>query len=99
MQLLVLGAVQVDDPVNREFALVNGAGDIPWPPPFKDSVLAVCACCEGAVWVGPEQERTRAMAAETGMPAPVIMCLLCCCLTGVATEGSVVYLTSKEPGG
>ena len=96
--MLVLGAIQADNPVNREFARVIGVDGIPWPPPYKNSIPAVCGCCGGAVWLGPEQQRARLQATAAGAPEPGILCLLCCCLTGAADQGSIVSLTGKGPG-
>jgi hypothetical protein len=98
MQVMILGAVQADDEGNRAFAKFHGADGVPWPVPYKNSVPATCAGCEGAVWLGPEQDRTRKQAVEAGTPPLVILCLLCCCLTGAADDANVISLTRKGPG-
>jgi hypothetical protein len=97
MPLTILGAIQADDPANRAFARRHGAQGIPWPQPYKNSVPASCDSCGGAVWLGPEQQRTRQQTARQGRPL-AIFCLLCCCLTGAADGANMISLTRKGPG-
>jgi hypothetical protein len=97
MPVMILGAIQADDPVNRAFALRHGAQGIPWPQPYRNSVPAECGACGGAVWLGPEQHRTRRRMNAARQP-PVILCLLCCCLAGAADDASMIHLTGKGPG-
>ena len=97
-QILILGAIQADDTANREFARLHGAQHIPWPVPYKNSVTAFCANCGGAVWLGPEQQQARQVAAAAGESPLLILCLLCCALTGAAADANVVSLSRKGPG-
>jgi len=56
---IIITGVPADDPVNRAHADVVGyPPDMPWPPPYKDSVVMDCYLCGGRCHVGPELQRT-----------------------------------------
>ena len=97
-QVMILGAIQVDDPANRAFARLHRAQGIPWPVPYKNSVPASCASCSGAVWLGPEQQQAQRRIITAGNPPPLVLCLLCCYLTGLAAGANLMSLSSKGPG-
>ena len=59
MSAPIIAGIPADDPVNRAHAARHGVGDIPWPAPYKDSVLMDCYACGGRVHVGPELQAER----------------------------------------
>jgi hypothetical protein len=96
MSGLIISGIPVDDARNRAHAARLGAQDIPWPAPYKNSVLMDCYLCGGRVYVGPELQKARTIAIDEGDDPPVL-CLLCVALT-VGDNPVVVTLTDKKSG-
>lgn len=94
---VIITGIPADDPVNRARAAAHGAQDIPWPVPYKDSVLMDCYLCCGRVWVGPELQKARTRAISAGDDPPVL-CLLCVALATAGADPVIVKLTDKKAG-
>jgi hypothetical protein len=94
---LIITGIPVDDPVNRAHAAAHGAQDIPWPPPYRNSVQMDCYLCGGRVHVGPELQKARTRAVDEGDDPPVL-CLLCAVLVTGGEMPVIVKLTDKGPG-
>jgi hypothetical protein len=96
---IIITGVPADDPVNRAHADVLGyPPDMPWPPPYKDSVLMDCYLCGGRCHVGPEVQKARTKAVEAGDDPPVL-CLICAALASAqGMTGPFVKLTDKKAG-
>jgi hypothetical protein len=94
----IISAIPEDNPVNRAHAALHGAGGIPWPAPYKGSVLMDCYGCGGRAWVGPELQKARTALVDDGGDPPVL-CLLC---AAIATRDSgrttIIKLTGKRAG-
>lgn len=73
---IILGCIPVDCDRNRLRAAKIGAGNIDFPPPYKNSVQDNCHDCGGPVWVGPEIRAQRAKIVQAGED-PLILCLIC----------------------
>lgn len=97
MTPIIITGIPVDDPVNRAHAAAHGAQHIPWPVPYRDSVLMDCWLCSGRVYVGPELRKARVRAVGAGDDPPVL-CLLCAALATAGTAPGIVKLTDKGPG-
>lgn len=93
----IIAGIPADDPVNRAHAERHGVGGIPWPVPYRDSVLMDCYVCGGRVWVGPECQKARTAAVDLGDDPPVL-CLLCAALATAGDTRFVIPLTDKGPG-
>jgi hypothetical protein len=95
---LIIGGIPADDAKNRARAASLGAQDIPWPAPYRDSVLMECYLCGGRVHVGPVLQKARTIAVDAGDDPPVV-CFLCLAL---ASDGAgdliVLTLTDKKAG-
>jgi hypothetical protein len=94
---LIITGIPVDNPANRAYAAAMGAQDIPWPPPYRDSVLMDCYACGGRIYVGPELQKARTLAVDSGDDPPVL-CLLCVAVITGGDGMTVVSLTDKGPG-
>lgn len=94
---LIIAGIPVDDEVNRAHAAAHGAADIPWPAPYKDSVLMDCYLCGGRVHVGPELQKARTIAVNAGDDPPVL-CLLCTAIITAGDDPVIVKLTDKKTG-
>lgn len=95
--LIIITGIPVDDPANRAHAAAHGAQHIPWPVPYRDSVLMDCYACGGRAWVGPELQKARTRAVDAGDDPPVL-CLLCAVLFTGGDMPVIVKLTNKGPG-
>lgn len=92
----ILGCIPVDCDRNRAHATALGCGNIPLPPPYRDSVQDSCRRCRGPVWVGPEIKAKRAKLIRAG-DDPLIMCLLCAALYQTLTDADMeIYKLSDK---
>lgn len=91
----MISGISVDDPKNRAYAQRMGVGAVPFPPPYKGSVLARCEDCEGAIYVGPElQKRWAAMKADG--TAYRVLCLICASLEARRGPVAMLRLSGKR---
>jgi hypothetical protein len=99
MSELILTGIPVDNPVNRRYVALRGAGHMPWPLPYKNSVQMDCYECGGRVWVGPEVQLTRTAAVDAGQDPPVL-CLLDAFLyaKSIGADITIMSLTDKKQG-
>ena len=97
---IIITGVPADDPVNRAHADVVGyPPDMPWPPPYKDSVVMDCYLCGGRCHVGPELQKARTDAINAGDDDPPVLCLFCASAAhAMGLTGSVIKLTDKKAG-
>jgi hypothetical protein len=95
--MFIVSGIPVDDAKNRAFAQRMGAAGIPWPPPYKNSVLARCQDCDGKVYVGPLLQARREAMTKAGEPFR-LLCLLCAALESRLGGVAMLKLSDKEPG-
>jgi hypothetical protein len=95
---IIITGIPVDNPVNRAHAALNGVpDDVPWPVPYRNSVLMDCYACGGRVHVGPELQKARTIAVDVGDDPPVL-CLLCTAIITAGDDPVIVKLTDKKTG-
>lgn len=93
---MYLGGIQVDCPQNRDF--INSLGvkvaAIPWPQPYRDSVLDRCTIHGGPVWLGPELQQMK----KTLGAYAQIVCLTCAAIMSktLDVELEIMPLSKKR---
>ena len=92
-----MGCIPVDNAKNRAYALRMGCGDVPFPPPYKDSVIAQCEDCGGDIHVGPKLQESREVMTRIRQPFRVL-CLLCASLDARQGGTAVFPLSGKQAG-
>lgn len=96
-QTIVISGIQVDNAKNRAYAERLGTAGIPWPQPYKNSVVMTCADCEGDIWIGPilRAQSTRLVAAGVCFR---LLCLLCAALETRNADTTIVQFSGKKEG-
>lgn len=89
MTVFIVGCIPVNDARNRAYAQRMGVGGTPFPPPYRNSVLATCEDCGGSVHVGPNLQASREAMTRDRKPFR-LLCLICASLE--ARSGSVALL-------